>query len=93
MEDGTCSWSRISLYLKCVFHFPVSQHYFKRFENSENKGIDRKRMEMASFQNGSKYNNHCDTKYCSGLYDVVISKTGGHIVKINMWECNSHHNF
>ena len=79
---GHAPWSRISLYLKCVFHFPVSQHYFKPFENSENKGIDRKRMEMASFQDDSKYNHHSDTKYSCGLYDDAISKR--FMVKIKM---------
>ena len=73
---GHAPWSRISFYNQCLFHFPGCKYYSECFENTKNQGIDRKAMEKASFEDGSKYNHHRDTKYRCGLYDGTIRYWG-----------------
>jgi hypothetical protein len=69
---GYAPWSRISLPHQHVFHFPVCRYYSECFENSENEGIDTKRMEKTSFLDDSKYNNHYTAKYSGCLYDDAL---------------------
>ena len=73
---GHAYWSGLSLYHQHVFHFPVLRNYFECFENPENKAINRKTVEKASYTNGSKYNYHHAAQHSGTLFDGALNGNG-----------------